>query len=101
MPEETTTTINEVKATSDGNVKLSVEKYNDLLETIADQKVSIGRLNEQLTRARNEPPIINRTVVHKTDEMVAKDYRMWGGGLMGLGATMFVVGALCYKAGLK
>lgn len=82
MPEETST-INEVKTTSDGSVKISVEKYEELLR-----------------KASYKPPVINRTNVVKTAEMVAQDYRMLGGGLMGLGGTMFVIGALCYKAGL-
>jgi hypothetical protein len=93
MPDEVTnTSSNEVKTTSDGTVKISVEKYNELLETVAKQK-------EQLTQLRNEPPVINRTEVIKTPEMLASEYRMWGGSLMGLGGSLFIVGAFLYKAG--
>src|SRR5215210_2323683 len=97
--EVSTTTVNSVKAASDGTVKIAVEKYNELLETIAGQTGSINRLKEQLSEARNTPPVINRTVIHKTAEMVAQDHRVWGGSFMGLGAAFFVVGALRYKAG--
>jgi hypothetical protein len=94
-----TTTVNEVKTLSDGTVSITVEKYNELLDTISNHKGSIRNLNELLTRARNEPPVINRTVVNKTTEMLAQEHRMWGGTLMGLGVSFFVVGALRYKAG--
>lgn len=97
--EVSTTTVNAVKTLSDGSVKLSVEKYNDLIEKIAEQKGSIERLNQLLYKARSEPPVINRTVINKTAEMVAEDHRRWGGSLMGLGAAFFVVGALRYKVG--
>lgn len=80
MPEEVTN-INEVKTTSDGFVKISVESYNNLL------------------KASNRPPVINRTQVIKTPEMLAKEYRIWGSTLMGLGASMFVVGASLFRAG--
>jgi hypothetical protein len=46
-----------------------------------------------------KPSVINRTVVVKTAEMAAKDYRMMGGGLMGIGAGLFMVGARLYFAG--
>jgi hypothetical protein len=98
MPEEVTN-INEVKTSSDGTVKLSIETYNDLLGTISKQKSSINRINEQLNQLRSEPPVINRTTVVKTAEMAAKEYRVWGGTLMGLGATLFTVGAFLYKNG--
>ena len=80
MPDEVTN-INEVKTTSDGTVSISVETYNDLL------------------KAANKPPVINRTQIVKTAEMVAKDYQVWGISLMGLGGPMFVVGAFLYKVG--
>lgn len=99
MPEEastTTTTVNAVA--SDGSVKIAVEKYNELLEKITDQKSSISRLREQLNEARNAPPVINKTVM-KTAEMVAEDHRVWGGTFMVLGAVFFTVGAFRYKAG--
>jgi hypothetical protein len=83
MPDEVTN-ISEVKTTSDGSVKISIETYNDLL-----------------TRAAAKPPVINRTTVIKTAEMASKEYRIWGGTFMGLGGTMFVVGVFLYKAGLS
>jgi hypothetical protein len=92
MPDEVTN-ISEVKRSSDGNVTITVETYNDLLKKIADQKGLISSLNQR-------PPVINRTTVIKTAEMAAKEYRMWGGSLMGIGATMFVVGAALYRAGM-
>lgn len=88
-----------VKTASDGSVKISVEKYNELLETVASQKGSISSLRTQLNQIRAEPPVINRTVVEKTAEMAAQDNRVWGGTLMGLGASMLVIGALRFKAG--
>jgi len=81
MPDETTTT-NTVKTASDGTVKIAVEKYNELLE-----------------KAAAKPPVINRTTVVKTPEILAQEHRVWGGTLMGLGASMFVVGALRFRAG--
>jgi hypothetical protein len=92
MSDEVSSSITEtIKQSSDGSVKISVEKYNELLETIANQKGSISNLNE--------PPVIHRTVVNKTAEMLAEEHRVWGGTLMGLGAATFVVGALRYRAG--
>lgn len=83
MPEEVSN-IREITQTSDGNVKLSIEKYNELVE-----------------KAAVKPPVINRTQVIKTPEMAAQELRAWGGGLMALGATIFTVGALLFRAGLK
>ena len=80
MPDEVTN-ISEVKTTSDGTVKISVEKYNELL------------------RAAARPTVINRTEIIKTAEMAAKDYRVWGCTFMGLGAAMFSVGAILYRIG--
>jgi len=91
-------TVETIKTGSDGTVKIAIEKYNELLETIANQKVSILDLNGRLTRALNAPPI-NRTIIEKTPETAAQDHRVWGGTLMGLGASMFVVGALRFRAG--
>src|SRR4051812_26626627 len=100
MPDEVSTTTTEaIKKMSDGTVNIAVEKYNELLETIGSQKGSIDNLKERLEKAINEPPVINRTVVNKTAEMLAEEHRMWGGTLMGLGASAFVVGAFRYKAG--
>lgn len=100
MPDEVTA-ISEVKTASDGTVKISVEKYNELLEKVTSQKGSINRLNDQIARLRNDPPVINRTTVIKTDEMVAGENRVWGGTFMGMGAAMFIFGAFRYKAGLS
>lgn len=94
---ETVETIKTATA-SDGTVKIAVEKYNELVETIANQRSSIGGLNEQLTRLRNEPPVVNRTVINKTSQMLAQEHRAWGGTLMGLGASAFVVGAFRFRA---
>jgi hypothetical protein len=100
MPDEVSTETTEtVKKMSDGSVKISVEKYNEMLEKIAEQKGTISGLSTRLTRLQNEPPVINRTVINKTAEMAAEDHRMWGGTLMGLGASIFVVGAFRYRAG--
>jgi hypothetical protein len=82
MPDEVTN-INEIKTSSDGSVKISVETYNDLL-----------------AKAVAKPAVINRTTVIKTAEMASKEYRMWGGSLMGIGATMFAVGVRLYRAGM-
>jgi hypothetical protein len=43
--------------------------------------------------------VINRTVIEKTAEMAAQDHRVWGGSLMGLGASMFVIGVFRVRAG--
>lgn len=83
MANEVSTT-NEVKTTSDGSVNITVEKYNELLD-----------------KAAAKPPVINRTTVIKTDEMTAAENRMWGGSLMGVGASMFIIGAFRFKAGLS
>jgi hypothetical protein len=83
MADEVTTT-NEVKTASDGTVKISVEKYNELLQ-----------------KSVAKPPVINRTTVVKTDKMIAGENRMWGGTLMGVGASMFIAGAFRFKAGLS
>jgi hypothetical protein len=81
MPDEVTN-ISEVKTTSDGSVKISVEKYEELL-----------------AKAARKPPVVNQTTVVKTAEIAAKEYRVWGGTFMGLGASMFIIGAVLYNAG--
>lgn len=93
MPDEETN-IHAIKTSSDGTVKISVEKYNELLEKVAEQKGSIGKLNERLNKALNEPPVINRTNVIKTDEMLSKENLLWGNTFMGVGACLFIVGVL-------
>jgi hypothetical protein len=94
-------TVENITTASDGTVKIAIEKYNELVETIASQKGSINGLREQITQLRNEPPVINRTIVNKTPELLARERQAWGGGLMGLGATMFVVGAFQFVAGRR
>ena len=81
MPDEVTN-INAVKTSSDGTVKIAIEKYNELVE-----------------KAAVKPPVINRTTVIKTAEMLAKEHKAWGTTFMGLGASMFVIGALRVRAG--
>lgn len=97
---EATETVETVKTASDGIVKLAVEKYTELLDTINSQKIKISDLNAQLVKARNyEPPVINRTIIEKTPEMVLQDHRVWGGSLMALGASVFAVGAYRLRLG--
>lgn len=97
---EATETVETIKTASDGTVKIAVEKYNELLEKIASQKVSIGDLNAQLVKARSYvPPVVNRTIIEKTPEMVLQDHRVWGGSLMALGASVFAVGAVRFRLG--
>lgn len=95
---EATESVETVKTASDGSVKIAIEKYNEMLETIASQKGSMNSLHAQLIKLRSEPPTINRTIVEKTAEMAAEDNRVWGGTLMGLGASMFIVGAIRFGA---
>jgi len=89
MADEVSTTT-ETKVTSDGSVKISVESYNELL-----------------AKAAEKPPVVNHVInrvvkeVHKTPEMLAEEKRLWGGSLMGLGASVFTVGAALFKSGLK
>jgi len=91
VPDETITT-ETVKTASDGMVKIALEKYNELVDTIASQK-------GELIQLRNRPPVVNRTVVNKTAEMVSEEHRAWGGTFMLTGAAMVVVGAIRYKMG--
>ena len=98
---EATETVQSVKTDSDGIVKIAVEKYTELLDTINSQKISIADLKNQLTQARNYvPPVINRTIIEKTPEMVAQDNRVWGGTFLGLSASMFIDGAIRLRRGL-
>ena len=92
------TTINTVKTASDGTVKIAVERYNELLERSPARRArSVGSTRSSTGGAK--PPVINRTVVEKTAEMLAREYQAWGATFMGLGASMFVVGALFFRAG--
>lgn len=81
MSDESITT-NTIKTASDGTVKIAIEKYNELLE-----------------RAAEKAPVINRTTVVKTVEMLAKEHQAWGTTLMGLGACMFAVGVFRFRIG--
>lgn len=96
---ETSETVETLKTASDGFVKIAIEKYNEMAETIASQKSSISQLQTDLNRLRNQPPTVNRRVVEKTVEMAAADHRAWGTTLMGLGASMLVVGAVRFRLG--
>lgn len=81
MAEETTESVTTVKA-SDGTVKISVEKYEELVRKANEQKV-----------------YYNQTVVEKTPEMAAQDLVHMGVFFMGGGGTMFVIGVLQFMAG--
>lgn len=90
MGNEVSTTT-ETKTTSDGRVDISVEKYNDLVNKEAKYR-----------ELRDKPPmVVNRTVVNKTDVMLAQESRLWGGSLMGLGAALFTIGGALFKAGRR
>lgn len=97
MPEETSTT-STVKTSSDGTVKLTVEKYNELVDKVAAQQTEIERGRDQLRQAREQPPVVNRTYVNKTPEMLAREQEVSGMTFMGLGAAMFAVGAYRFRA---
>jgi hypothetical protein len=97
--EVSSVTTEAVKKISDGTVQIAVEKYNELLETIATQKGSISSLTATVNRLRDAPPVINRTVVNKTAEMLAAEHRGWGLTLMGTGVSLVAVGAVRYKLG--
>jgi hypothetical protein len=100
MPEEvSSTTIESVKRLNDGMVKIPIEKYDELVEKISAQQLELERSRTRLRDALAEPPVINRTTVIKTDEMVARENRVWGGTFMGMGAAFFIVGAIRYRAG--
>jgi hydrogenase maturation factor len=95
------TTTEAVKKMSDGSVKVTLEKYEEMVQKIADQGGRISNLNDTIRKLRDEPPIINRTIVHKTVEMQLQDHRVWGGTFMTVGVGLFAIGALRYKAGTK
>lgn len=98
MPsEENVVNINEVKTTSDGVVKIAVEKYNEMIETIASQKSSIIDLRRAVTEAR-VPPVINQTIVEKTPQMLAKEHKAWGNTFIGLGVSMVAIGVFHRRA---
>ena len=66
--------------------------------TDAGNASDLAAVNDLLEKA-NKPPVINRTVINKTTEMLAQENRAWGVTFMGLGAAFFAVGAFRYKAG--
>lgn len=72
---ETTTT------KSSGNVKISIEEYNDLVSRAS----------------RPQNVVYNR--IEKTPEMQATDLVHLGGFLMGGGGSLFVIGAIQFLVG--
>lgn len=83
MAEEVTTS-ETVKKTSDGQVKISIEHYQELQ-----------------TKA-NEPKVYpHYTTVQKTPEMQASDNKTYGVVLMGGGVAMFAIGALQFLHGVR
>jgi hypothetical protein len=81
MAEEVT---NIVKNSSDGFVKISVERYHELLE-----------------QAAVKPATIVRTTINKTPAMVAQENKAWGGTMIGIGAAFVLVGAIRFKIGVS
>jgi hypothetical protein len=69
-----------VKTASDGMVKVTLEKYNELVEKAA------------------RPTVVNRTVITKTAEMAAQDHRAWGTTFVLGGVAMIFVGAIRFGA---
>ena len=78
--EEVTST---AKTISDGNVTITVEKYQELL-----------------AKAAQAAPIIRHTIL-KTDKMVADENRMWGAVFLGGGISLSVIGGLIYRTGVR
>lgn len=85
MAEEVTST-NVVKTASDGTVKITVEKYQELLAKAAEEK---------------RPVYPTYTTVEKTPAMVAADNQMWGTIFMGGGASIFLVGLFQFVHGMR
>lgn len=79
---EEATNIHSVTTASDGTVKITIEKYNELVK-----------------QAAKKPEVINKTVVNKTPEMLAQENQAWGVTFMGGGAAMFIVGAIRFWRG--
>lgn len=83
MAEEVTST-ETVKIASDGQVKLTLEKYQDLMAKA------------------NEPKVFPQyTTIQKTPAMVADGNKMGGALFMGGGASMFLIGALQFWHGVR
>lgn len=80
MAEEVSST---VKKTSDGMVKITVEKYHELL-----------------AQAAEKPPIVHRTV-HRTPEVQARDSVAIGVTCIGLGVALTGIGAYRLIVGLR
>lgn len=80
---ESTTNTETVKTSSDGTVKITVERFEELKEAAA----------------RPQTVVYNR--VEKTPAMQANDNIMHGSLLMGGGGSMFVIGVIQLVAGLK
>lgn len=87
MPESTETT-EIVKNTSDGMVKITIEKYEDLMK-----------------KAAEKPPIVRQEVVRnvtkvvKTPEIQAQDNIVAGYSLMTGGGCVFVIGLALFLKG--
>lgn len=85
MAEETTTS-EVVKKSSDGTVKISVEKYEQLVAKAAEEKhISYPTY----------------TTVEKTPAMRAADNQMYGGLLMGAGLCTTAIGAVQFFVGWR
>jgi hypothetical protein len=80
MPDEKTTT-ETVKTASDGVVKISIEKYEELI-----------------AKAAEKAPVISRTII-KTPEMLAQEHKAWGWTFIGAGAALIGVGAVRVRLG--
>lgn len=85
MAENTTeTTTTSVEKASDGTVKISVEKYEELLRKANEQKVTY-----------------NQTIVERTAEQVAEGQVMWGNLLVVAGVVQVGVGFYLRLKGAK
>lgn len=82
MAQETTTT-EAVKKTSDGSVKIALERYEELLAKAA------------------EPKHVTYHTTTKTATMQAADNKLYGGLFMGGGASLFVIGAIQFYVGFR
>ena len=77
MAEETTESVTTTTAkASDGTVKISVEKYEELMRKANEQKVTY-----------------NQTVIEKTPEMAASDKIVFGNLFMVAGVAQIASGA--------
>ena len=72
-----------VTTTSNGTVKISVEKY------------------EELQALANKPQQVTYNRIEKTPEMQASDLRNTGAFLMGGGGSLFLIGAVQFYFGMK